>query len=391
MDWNTQKALRSDFGPGELGASISASTLKFALRSGWVKALGASTPSQAVQMVYAGLQAIYVSGWQVAADVNGDMYPDLSLYPCNAVPNLVKSINNAFWRQAQIEAMEGVSRNWNVPIIADGEAGFGGALNAYEITKKLIEAGAAAVHFEDQLSSEKKCGHMGGKVLAPISDFLKKLRAARLASDVAMTNTVIIARTDAESAKLLSGVPSEIDKPFVTGTTEDGFYRITGGVELAIKRGLAYAPHADMLWMETSTPDLAVAEHFATEIHKSFPGKWLAYNLSPSFNWNKHLQPEDIAVFQQRLADLGYKFQFVTLAGFHSLNFAMYKLAMDFNVRGMSAYAELQKQELAEPGFKAVTHQKYVGAGYFDKLNEIISGGSVETTALKDSTEEQQF
>ncbi len=369
----------------------------------YVHSLGALTGNQAMQMVRAGLKAIYVSGWQVAADANlaGQMYPDQSLYPANSVPSLVKRINQCLQRADQIEHAEGgAKRDWYAPLVADAEAGFGGPLNAFELMKAMIEAGAAAVHYEDQLSSEKKCGHLGGKVLLPASRFIRTLVAARLAADVLDVPTILIARTDAESAKLIA---SDIDKVhdtydacFITDErTSEGFYRLRGNkLERCIARGLAYAPYADMLWMETSTPDLEEAKKFAEGIHEKYPGKLLAYNCSPSFNWKKHLGDETITKFQGELGSMGYKFQFVTLAGFHSLNHGMYELARDYKERGMAAYAELQQAEFASEelkGYTAVKHQREVGTGYFDEVSKVISGGEASTTAMKDSTEREQF
>ena len=362
-----------------------------------VRALGALTGNQAVQQVKAGLKAIYLSGWQVAADANlaGDMYPDQSLYPANSVPAVVKKINKAFQRADQLETVEGgVEHDYYAPIVADAEAGFGGPLNAYELMKAMIEAGAAGVHFEDQLASEKKCGHMGGKVLVPTSQFVRTLTAARLAADVCDVPTVLIARTDANSAKLITSDIDERDHEFMTGErTPEGFYKITGGLDMGIARGLAYAPYADLLWLETSTPSLEEAQKFADAIHAKFPGKLLAYNCSPSFNWEKHLDKETIAKFQKELEKMGYKFQFVTLAGFHALNHSMFTLAKDYNNEGMGAYSELQQREFNETtnGFTAVKHQREVGTGYFDKVSQIISGWNASTLALEGSTEEEQF
>ena len=364
-----------------------------------VRALGALTGNQAVQQVKAGLKAIYLSGWQVAADANlaGDMYPDQSLYPVNSVPSVVRKINKAFQRADQLECVEGglgTVTDYYAPIVADAEAGFGGPLNAYELMKSMIEAGAAGVHFEDQLASEKKCGHMGGKVLVPTKQFIKTLTAARLAADVCDVPTVLIARTDANSAKLITSDIDERDHPFMTGErTPEGFYKITGGLDMGIARGLAYAPYADLLWLETSTPSLEEAKKFADAIHAKFPGKLLAYNCSPSFNWEKHLDKETIAKFQKELEKMGYKFQFVTLAGFHALNHSMFTLAKDYNKNGMAAYSELQQKEFDEldNGFTAVKHQREVGTGYFDKISQIVSDGDSSTLALKGSTEEEQF
>lgn len=364
----------------------------------YVKALGALTGNQAVQQVKAGLDAIYLSGWQVAADANlaGQMYPDQSLYPANSVPNVVKKINASLLRADQIEHSEGgAQRYWLAPIVADAEAGFGGPLNSFELMKSMIEAGAAGVHFEDQLSSEKKCGHMGGKVLVPQAQFIKSLTAARLASDICGTRTIIIARTDADSAKLITSDADDRDAPFiVSGTrTEEGFYKIKNGIDYCVARGLAYAPHADMLWMETSTPDIGQAREFAQEIHKHFPNKPLAYNCSPSFNWKKNLSDKQIASFQDELGELEYKFQFVTLAGFHALNHSMFSLAEGYKNSGMTAYASLQEQEFENvpAGYTAVKHQREVGTGYFDEVSKVVSGGSSSTTALTGSTEEKQF
>jgi isocitrate lyase len=364
----------------------------------FVPALGALTGNQAVQMVRAGLKAIYLSGWQVAADANlaGQMYPDQSLYPANSVPAVVRRINAALERADQIEHGEGKSqRNWFAPILADAEAGFGGPLNAFELMKSMIEAGAAGVHFEDQLASEKKCGHMGGKVLIPTSAFIRTLVAARLAADVSGVPTILVARTDADSAKLLTSDVDERDRPFIQAgeRTAEGFYRIKSGVDTAIARGLAYAPYADLIWCETSTPDMAQAKKFAESVRAKFPNKMLAYNCSPSFNWKKNLDDATIARFQRELGAMGYKFQFVTLAGFHSLNFGMFELARKYKDRGMAAYSELQQAEFdAEShGYSATRHQREVGTGYFDQVAEVISGGKASTLALEGSTEEHQF
>lgn len=363
----------------------------------YVHALGAVTGNQAVQMVKAGLKAIYCSGWQVAADANlsGHTYPDQSLYPANSVPALVSRINNALRRWDQIDCSEGTDGiDWYAPIVADAEAGFGGPLNAYELMRLMIEAGAAGVHFEDQLSSEKKCGHLGGKVLVPTSQFIRTLSAARLAADVADVSTLLIARTDANSAKLLTTDIDPVDQEFCTGErTPEGFFRIRGGIDCAIARGLAYAPYADLLWCETSTPNLAEAKRFAESIHAEFPGKLLAYNCSPSFNWRKHLEPSEIASFQKDIAALGYRFQFVTLAGFHSLNMGMFELASGYKTEGMSAYSALQEREFAseDAGYSAVRHQREVGTGFFDAVSTTLSGGQSSTGALKDSTETAQF
>jgi isocitrate lyase len=363
-----------------------------------VSALGALTGNQAVQMVRAGLKAIYLSGWQVAADANsaGQMYPDQSLYPVDSVPNVVRKVNAALLRADQIEHAEGaVHRHWLAPIIADAEAGFGGPLNAFELMKNMIDAGAAGVHFEDQLASEKKCGHMGGKVLVPISQFIRTLVAARLAADVSDVPTIVVARTDADSAKLLTSDVDERDHPFITKgeRTSEGFFRLKSGVECAIARALAYAPYADLLWCETSTPDLDQAKRFAEGVHAKYPGKMLAYNCSPSFNWKKNLDDATIAKFQRELGAMGYKFQFVTLAGFHSLNFSMYDLARKYRDRGMAAYSELQQAEFAaeKDGYTATRHQREVGTGYFDQVTEVLTGGKASTLALHDSTEAHQF
>jgi isocitrate lyase len=363
----------------------------------YVAALGALTGGQAVQMVKAGLKAIYLSGWQVAADANlaGQTYPDQSLYPSNSGPALVKRLNNALLRADQIHAAEGdLDTHWLAPIVADAEAGFGGPLNAFEVMKAMIEAGAAGVHFEDQLSSEKKCGHLGGKVLVPTNQFVRMLVAARLAADVCGVSTVLIARTDALSAKLLTSDADPADEPFLTGErTAEGFFCVHDGLEPAIARGLAAAPHADLVWFETSTPNLEEAREFADAIHGRFPGKLLAYNCSPSFNWRAHLDDERIAGFQRELGDMGYRFQFVTLAGFHSLNAAMFELARGYAEEGMSAYVRLQEDEFAlEPaGYTATRHQREAGAGYFDAVMQAVSGGTSSTLALEGSTEAAQF
>ncbi len=363
----------------------------------YVHALGALTGNQAMQQVKAGLKAIYLSGWQVAADANiaGEMYPDQSLYPANSVPSVVKRINNALTRADQIAHSEGDdSTYWFAPIVADAEAGFGGPLNAYEMMKAMIEAGAAGVHFEDQLSSEKKCGHMGGKVLVPTSQFLRTLAGARLAADVMDVPTLVVARTDALGAKLLTSDVDEVDRPFCTGErTPEGFFRLVDGEGLAIARGLAYAPYADLIWCETGTPDLGFAKRFADAIHAKFPGKPLAYNCSPSFNWKKHLDDATIAKFQRELGKMGYKFQFITLAGFHSLNYSMFQLANGYRDRGMAAYSELQEAEFASEklGYTATKHQREVGTGYFDLVSTVITAGEASTLALVGSTEEEQF
>lgn len=363
----------------------------------FVRALGAVTGSQAVQMVQAGLKAIYVSGWQVAADANlsGHTYPDLSLYPSNSVPQLVKRINQALQRADQIHHSSGNENvDWYVPIVADAEAGFGGALNSFELMKSMIEAGAAAVHFEDQLASEKKCGHMGGKVLVPTRQFIRTLTAARLAADVMDVPTYLIARTDADGAKLLANDADPRDLPYTTGErTPEGFYRIKSGVEAAIARGVSYAPYADIVWCETATPNLEEARRFAEGVHRAYPGKLLAYNCSPSFNWEKHLDGETIHRFQQELAGMGYKFQFITLAGFHSLNHSMYELAREYAEEGMSAYVRVQRNEFEaeKHGYSAVKHQAFVGTEYFDQVATVISGGASSTTAMEGSTEAAQF
>jgi isocitrate lyase len=363
----------------------------------YVHSLGALSGNQAVQMARAGLEAIYISGWQVAADANSSSmtYPDQSLYPADSVPRLVRRINQALLRADQIEHAEGgVSHHWMAPLVADAEAGFGGPLNAFELMKAMIEAGAAGVHFEDQLSSEKKCGHLGGKVLVPTSQFLRTLIAARLAADVLDVPTLVIARTDADSAKLLTSDVDPHDRPFCTGErTTEGFYRINCGIAMAIARGLAYAPHADLIWCETSTPDLHDAKQFADGIHAKFPGKMLAYNCSPSFNWNKYLDEATIAKFQRELGTMGYKFQFVTLAGFHALNHGMFELAKNYRTGGMAAYSSLQQSEFAaeRDGYTATKHQREVGTGYFDEVAQVISGGTSSTVALKESTEKEQF
>jgi isocitrate lyase len=363
----------------------------------YLPTLGAITGAQAVQMVKAGAKGIYVSGWQVAGDNNlaGETYPDQSLYPANSVPAMVRRLNNALQRADQIEHQEGeVTRDWFVPIVADAEAGFGGNLNAFELMKAMIEAGAAGVHFEDQLASEKKCGHLGGKVLVPTSQFVGTLKAARLAADVMDVPTVVIARTDSDSATLLTSDVDPADAEFLTGErSPEGFFHVRAGLEPAIKRSLAYAPYADLVWFETSTPDMGEAREFAAAIHEHFPGKLLAYNCSPSFNWRKHLDDDQIAGFQRELGELGYKFQFITLAGFHSLNAAMFELARGYVEEGMPAYVRVQEREfeLEDLGYTATRHQREVGAGYFDAVAAAISGGQSSTLALKGSTEEAQF
>lgn len=363
----------------------------------YVAALGALTGNQAVQQVKAGLEAIYLSGWQVAADANiaGQMYPDQSLYPVNSVPSVVSRINSALQRADQIQTAEGQGDTyWFAPIIADAEAGFGGPLNVFELMKAMIEAGAAGVHFEDQLSSEKKCGHMGGKVLVPTQAAVKNLVSARLASDVMGVPTILIARTDANGAKLITSDIDPVDHEFLTGErTPEGFYRIRSGLDTAIARGLSYAPYCDLIWCETAEPNLREAERFAKEIHEQYPGKMLAYNCSPSFNWRKKLDTETIASFQQQLARMGYKFQFITLAGFHALNYSMFELARGYRERGMTAYSELQEAEFAmeEHGYTATKHQREVGTGYFDEVAQAIAGGTSSTVALAGSTEVEQF
>lgn len=364
----------------------------------YVHALGALTGNQAVQQVLAGLKAIYASGWQVAADANKALqtYPDQSLYPADSAPALVRRINNALLRADQIQHTLNLGDiDWLAPIVADGEAGFGGPLNTYELTRAMIEAGAAAVHLEDQISSLKKCGHMGGKVLAPASEFIRKFVAARLATDVQGVPTLLVARTDANGASLLRSDIDPIDHPFLTGQrTVEGYFQVKGGLELAITRSLAYAPYADVIWCETSTPDLGEAREFAQAIHEKFPDKLLAYNCSPSFNWRRHLHETTIRGFQEELGSMGYKFQFVTLAGFHTLNAAMFELAHGYKDEGMAAYSRLQEHEFEmerELGYSAVKHQGFVGAGYFDEIQNVITGGESSTAALVGSTEEEQF
>ena len=365
----------------------------------FVNALGALTGNQAMQQVRAGLKAIYLSGWQVAGDANlaGEMYPDQSLYPANSVPKVVQRINATLLRADQLHHAEGdASIDWLQPIVADAEAGFGGVLNAFELMKGMIEAGAAGVHFEDQLSSAKKCGHMGGKVLVPSQEAVNKLIAARLAADVCDAPTVLIARTDAESATLLTADVDERDRPFIDTSkarTSEGFFHVRAGLDQAISRGLAYAPYADLLWCETGTPDLHEAKHFAEAIHREFPGKLLAYNCSPSFNWKKKLDDATIAKFQRELGAMGYKFQFITLAGFHALNYSMFTLAKGYRESQMSAYVALQEAEFAseKDGYTATKHQREVGAGYFDDVTQVVTAGQSSVTAMKGSTEEQQF
>jgi isocitrate lyase len=364
----------------------------------YVAALGATTGNQAIQQIEAGLQAIYVSGWQVAADANlaGQMYPDQSLYPADSVPSLVRRINQALMRSDQIHHAEGKNgKYWFAPMVADAEAGFGGNLNAFELMKAMIEAGAACVHFEDQLSSAKKCGHLGGKVLVSTTEAIQKLVAARLAADVMGVPTLIMARTDADSANLLTTDIDPRDRVFSTGErTAEGFFCVRGGIQAAIARALAYAPYADLLWMETSKPNLQEAREFAEAIHKKYPGKLLSYNCSPSFNWRKHLSGEEIASFQRELGAIGYKFQFITLAGFHALNHTMFELAREYKLHGMSAYSQLQEAEFESERkhhYAAAKHQRFVGTGYFDEVQNVITSGSTSTTALAGSTEAEQF
>lgn len=364
----------------------------------YINALGALTGNQAVQQVKAGLQAIYLSGWQVAADANlsGQMYPDQSLYPANSVPQVVKRINQALQRADQIDVVEGRedSFDWFAPIIADAEAGFGGPLNVFELIKGMIEAGAAGVHLEDQLASEKKCGHLGGKVLLPTQNAIRNLVAARLAADVCGVPTILIARTDADAADMVTSDIDPRDAKFLTGErTPEGFFRTYAGLDQAIERGLAYAPYADLIWCETSKPDLEEARQFAEAVHAQYPGKMLAYNCSPSFNWRANLDEESIAKYQKELAKMGYKFQFVTLAGFHSLNHSMFKLAVDYKNNGMAAYSKLQQEEFSSErdGYTATKHQREVGTGYFDEVSQVISGGTSSTTAMEGSTETAQF
>jgi isocitrate lyase len=367
----------------------------------FVPALGAMTGNQALQQVKAGLKAIYLSGWQVAADANlaGSMYPDQSLYPSNSVPEVVRRINNTLLRADQIHHAEGkngtgAGMDWMAPIVADAEAGFGGVVHAFELMKAMIEAGAAGVHFEDQLASEKKCGHLGGKVLVPTRQFVATLTAARLAADVLDVPTVLVARTDADSARLITADVDEADHPFIVRErTPEGYFRFRGGLDASIARGLSYAPYADLLWCETSTPDLADARRFAEAIHRQFPGKLLAYNCSPSFNWAKHLDAFTMRKFQRELGAMGYRFQFVTLAGFHSLAHGMFSLARDYRERGMLAYSELQQAEFAaeKAGYTATKHQREVGTGYFDLVREVVTGGLASTAALAGSTEQTQF
>lgn len=413
LDWTTNprwQGIRRPYSPADVArlcgsvrvehtlARMGAARLWDLLNSeDYVAALGALTGNQAIQQVKAGLKAIYLSGWQVAADANlaGQMYPDQSLYPANSVPSVVKRINQALQRADEIQNSEGQgSTYWFAPIVADAEAGFGGPLNVFELVKAMIEAGAAGVHLEDQLASEKKCGHMGGKVLIPTQSAVRNLVAARLAMDVMGVPTLLIARTDANGAYLLTSDIDPYDQKFLTGKrTPEGFFEIRGGLESAIARGLAYAPYADLIWCETSEPNLDEAREFARRIHAEFPGKMLAYNCSPSFNWKKKLDQATIALFQQELGAMGYKFQFITLAGFHALNHSMFELARGYKARGMAAYSELQEAEFAseQDGYTAVKHQREVGTGYFDEVAQVISGGTSSTTALHGSTEEAQF
>ncbi len=364
----------------------------------WVAGLGALTGNQAIQEVEAGLEAIYLSGWQVAADANiaGEMYPDQSLYPANSVPIVVKKINNALLRADQIQTVNKIEnkKDYLVPIVADAEAGFGGNLNAFELMKSMIEAGASGVHFEDQLSSAKKCGHLGGKVLVPTQEAINKLIAARLAADVMNVPSLIVARTDADAANLITSDVDKRDRKFITGErTPEGFFFVNCGVEQGIDRGLSYAPYADLIWMETSNPDLEYARKFAEGIHAKFPGKMLAYNCSPSFNWAAKLSVPEMEIFREELAEMGYKFQFITLAGFHALNTSMFELALAYKKRGMAGYSELQEREFAlqKEGFKAVKHQNFVGTSYFDEVQNTVTAGLSSTIAMKDSTETAQF
>lgn len=363
----------------------------------WVAGLGALTGNQAVQEVTAGMKAIYLSGWQVAGDANlsGEMYPDQSLYPANSVPSVVKKINNALMRRDQIEYLEGEpQRDWMVPIVADAEAGFGGNLNAFELMKQMIDAGAAGVHWEDQLASAKKCGHLGGKVLVPTQEAINKLLAARLAADVCNTSTLVIARTDAEAANLITTDVDPRDAKFITGKrAPEGYYYVKNGLEQGIDRGLSYAPYADLIWMETGNPDLGLAKEFADAIHAKYPGKMLAYNCSPSFNWAKFMDEKTMLTFREELAKMGYKFQFITLAGFHALNTSMFELSKAYVERGMAGFSQLQQREFAleKDGFKAIKHQSFVGTGYFDAVQNVVQQGNSSTTALAGSTEAEQF
>jgi len=390
--------LRGTIHPEHTFARLGAEKFERFLRNDrYILALGALTGVQALQMVQAGLKAIYVSGWQVAADANlsGQTYPDQSLYPSNSVPSLVRRINQAFQRGDQIQHMNGRGKvDWFSPIIADAEAGFGGQLNAFELMKAMIEAGASGVHFEDQLASEKKCGHLGGKVLVPTNQFIRTLIAARLAADVMGVPTYLIARTDAVGAKLVSSDVDPRDLPYATGDrTPEGYYRLKPGLQAAIARGISYAPYADIIWCETATPDLDEAKRFAEGIHRAYPGKLLAYNCSPSFNWEKHLDPNSIRSFQEEIASVGYKFQFVTLAGFHSLSVSMFDLARQYAVEGMTAYVRVQRKEFEaeKEGYTTVKHQAFVGTEYFDEIATVISNGTSSTTAMDESTETAQF
>lgn len=362
----------------------------------FVGTLGSLTGNQAVQLVSAGLEAIYMSGWQVAADANlaGDMYPDQSLYPANSVPAVVKRINNALLRRNQVESVNGGEKNWLVPIVADAEAGFGGNLNAYELTKAMIEAGVGGIHFEDQLSSAKKCGHLGGKVLVPTREAIEKLIAARLAADVCGVSTILIGRTDADSANLLTSDIDERDRSFITGKrTEEGFFHVNCGLEQSISRGLSYAPYVDMIWMETSTPDLGQAREFSQAIREKFPEKMFAYNCSPSFNWKAKLDEKTMLTFREKLGEMGFKFQFITLAGFHALNTSMFELAKSYRNKGMLGYSELQQREFAleSDGYAAIKHQSFVGTEFFDKIQTVVQGGASSTSAMSGSTEAEQF
>jgi isocitrate lyase len=363
----------------------------------WVAGLGALTGNQAIQEVTAGMKAIYLSGWQVAGDANlsGEMYPDQSLYPANSVPSVVKKINNALLRRDQIEYLDGEpQRDWMVPIVADAEAGFGGNLNAFELMKQMIEAGAAGVHWEDQLASAKKCGHLGGKVLVPTQEAINKLSAARLAADVCGVSTLVIARTDAEAANLITSDIDPRDSKFITGQrSPEGYYYVKNGLEQGIDRGLSYANYADLIWMETGNPDLGLAREFAQAIHAKYPGKMLAYNCSPSFNWAKYMDVKQMMTFREDIAAMGYKFQFITLAGFHALNTAMFELSKAYVDRGMAGFSELQQREFAleKDGFKAIKHQSFVGTGYFDAVQNVVQQGMSSTTALAGSTEAEQF
>jgi isocitrate lyase len=388
-------SLEIDYPLARLGADKLWNALS---KSEFIRALGALTGNQAVQMVQAGLKAIYASGWQVAADANDAMqtYPDQSLYPVQSMPHLIRRINNALKRADQIEHLHNQSEtDWFVPIIADAEAGFGGPLNTYELVQSMIEAGAAAIHLEDQLSSLKKCGHMGGKVLVPGKVFIQKLMAARLASDVMGIPTLLIARTDSYSAKMIGSDYDAVDQPFLTGErSPEGFYYLKGGIPYAIERGLDFAPYSDLIWCETSKPDIGEAREFAQGIHEKFPGKWLAYNCSPSFNWRANLDDRSIRHFQEELCDMGYKFQFVTLAGFHTLNAAMFDLSYQYEKEGMAAYSRFQQHEFElekKHGFRAIKHQQFVGTGYFDEITDVLSNGKSATRALVGSTEEEQF